>query len=277
MQAAPHHPHLPGPCLSLAPTPARPRPCPPLPNPRPPPRAQFKQNMLNSSSVVQHTARCAMLPGSRTVLNRTSGKLEPCTPTLCPYATLGADPSKGLINRAPYIAVGSISAGIRSSANIIAQQTAFETFAAWCSTNVSWTLVTIPETEFCPFRLEHFDPNNLHVWARAGYPEDLTSQWLNIMLSVIQHPNVVVEVQTLGAWVYRQYLEFAGAAAGGGQVPIPVIMAGMQQQVWCGVWGVELIAKMGGGQLPIPPFFPGMFLLIARCGQRGTRRFSVCL
>ncbi|MER3416188.1 MAG: ABC transporter substrate-binding protein [Gemmataceae bacterium] len=61
------------------------------------------------TSKVKDKVGAVILPGSRRVLDRATGRLVSCTPALCPYAVNG-------INHAPYAAFGGWSGGINAKA-----------------------------------------------------------------------------------------------------------------------------------------------------------------
>ena len=63
---------------------------------------------IELNSTVRGLVGMSILPGWSEVLNRDSGRMEPCTATLCPYATsvMHANGTTQLVNRAPYFGIG---------------------------------------------------------------------------------------------------------------------------------------------------------------------------
>jgi hypothetical protein len=89
------------------------------------------------------------------VLNRDTWALESCTAQLCPISTEQAPDRGGVmrpLNRAPFFAVGSISAGISARAPAAAQKALYRVFATLGSSNYSWKVITHPLSELGPYR-----------------------------------------------------------------------------------------------------------------------------
>ncbi len=124
----------------------------------------MKANTFLNNSVVRDTASVALLPGSTRVLNRTTGQLVPCTSReVCPYSDdepvmpapghgPGPQPEPLLVNRAPYLALATVSAAINNHASVGAQSRLLSLIAYLTSRNVSWELVTNPMAELGPYR-----------------------------------------------------------------------------------------------------------------------------
>lgn len=142
---------------------------------------QLKANTFLPFSMVRNKVSVALLPGSTHVLDRRTGELVLCTSrAVCPYAaelpipadtnsTNSSSSSKSrvryiqtgvdetgrptrLVNRAPYLALATVSAAINSRASVAAQSLLLSVFAHLSSRNMSWDLVTSPLTELGPYR-----------------------------------------------------------------------------------------------------------------------------
>ncbi|KXZ51311.1 hypothetical protein GPECTOR_13g798 [Gonium pectorale] len=171
---------------------------------------QLKANTFLPFSAVKDKVSVALLPGSTKVLNRTTGELEECASrAVCPYADElpGPDGRPRLVNRAPYLALATVSAAVSSRAGVWQQTNLMSVFALLSSSNVSWDIVTSPVTELGPYRYEHFDPANLWRWERRGYPRKVISEFLQVMKAQVDSENVMLEVRTLQAYAYRRALD----------------------------------------------------------------------
>lgn len=79
----------------------------------------------------------------------------PCNISLCPYAKelpVGPLQQPSLVNRAPYLALATVSAAISAASSPWQQTSLLKFFAHLSSRNVSWELVTNPSTELGPYR-----------------------------------------------------------------------------------------------------------------------------
>lgn len=90
-----------------------------------------------------------VLPGSRKVLDRATGKLVACDAKTCPHAVNG-------VNRAPFAAFGGWSGGINASADAKVKDAAYEFFSYMSQPAQSNVDVTIGITGFNPYRLSQF-------------------------------------------------------------------------------------------------------------------------
>ncbi|GFR44062.1 hypothetical protein Agub_g5222 [Astrephomene gubernaculifera] len=247
---------------------------------------QFKANTFLPYSYVRDRASVALLPGSTRVLNRTSGQLQPCSSTLvCPYAqetpaagsTSSSSSSNGsssssstpaattttrLVNRAPYLALASVSVAVSTRSSAQQQTHLLDMFAYLSSRNVSWDLVTSSTTELGPYRYEHFDTANLDQWVRRGYPGAAVREFLSVMKAQLDSPNVLLEVRTLDAYAYRHLLdtfatqlsEAASGASGGSSSGTGDPSAAVDRQVQAALQGLaealnEVYVGGGGGSI----------------------------
>jgi hypothetical protein len=74
----------------------------------------FKAWQVSRNSDTKGMIGTAMMPGSTRVLDRRTGRLEECTPALCPLAVLERtyDGREVLVNRAPHFGFGGFSGGV---------------------------------------------------------------------------------------------------------------------------------------------------------------------
>lgn len=149
----------------------------------------------------------APMPGSFTVLNRTSNTLVSCTNTTCPHAThatLSHAPGAqlGLLNRAPFAAGGGWVAAVnaRSSQDYLASSLQF--FSNLSRPEASWVRVLAADYPFDPYRLEHF--SNISRWVAAGYDPADTSAYLQAAYDSFNHPNIVLDLRVPGTKSIRE-------------------------------------------------------------------------
>ena len=101
------------------------------------------------TSTVQDKVGSVILPGSKRVLDRASGKLVDCNPTICPHAVNG-------INHAPFSAYGGWSGAINASADDKVKDAAFDFLAYMSAPQESNVDVTLGKTGFNPYRTSQF-------------------------------------------------------------------------------------------------------------------------
>ena len=97
------------------------------------------------SKVIDKTGS-VITPGSKEVLNWSTGKLEACTKDTCPYAIDG-------VNHAPYAAFGGWSGGINVKAKDKVKDAAYAFLSYMSQPKQSDVDVTIGKTGFNPYRL----------------------------------------------------------------------------------------------------------------------------
>src|SRR5207245_3812482 len=103
-----------------------------------------------------------ILPGSKQLLDRSTGQLADCNATLCPYATNG-------VNHAPFAAFGGWSGAINKASSSKVKDAAFAFLSYMSAPAQSSVDVTIGKTGFNPYRTSHF--SNLDTWTKAGMRE----------------------------------------------------------------------------------------------------------
>lgn len=139
----------------------------------------------NNSKVVNKVG-AVMLPGSKKVLDRDSGKLVSCASKNCPYAVNG-------VNRTPYAAFGGWSGGVNSSADAKAKQAAYEFFSYVSQPERSNVDVTKGITGFNPYRLSQF--NNMDAWLKAGMSKEAAESYLGAIKDSLSSPNMMLDLR----------------------------------------------------------------------------------
>src|SRR5438034_1556409 len=98
-----------------------------------------------SQSKVADKVGAVILPGSKQVLDRSSGQLADCNSTLCPYATNG-------VNHAPFAAFGGWSGAINKASSSKVKDAAFAFLSYMSAPAQSSVDVTLGKTGFNPYR-----------------------------------------------------------------------------------------------------------------------------
>jgi multiple sugar transport system substrate-binding protein len=147
------------------------------------------------TSKVKDKVGAVILPGSRRVLDRASGRLVSCTASLCPHATGG-------INHAPYAAFGGWSGGINAKARPQAKDAAYALFSYMSSPAISGKDVTIGITGFNPYRTSHF--KNLKLWTDAGFSEAAARNYLGAIEASLGSPNMILDLRIPKNQQYQQ-------------------------------------------------------------------------
>ena len=127
-----------------------------------------------------------VLPGSRKVLDRATGKLVACDAKTCPHAVNG-------VNRAPFAAFGGWSGGINASADAKVKDAAYEFFSYMSQPAQSNVDVTIGITGFNPYRLSQF--SDLSNWIDAGMSEKAAKNYLGAIEASLNSPNMVLDLR----------------------------------------------------------------------------------
>ncbi|HEV2035326.1 MAG TPA: extracellular solute-binding protein [Candidatus Dormibacteraeota bacterium] len=148
-----------------------------------------------AQSKVQDKVGAVILPGSKRVLDRTTGQLADCNATLCPYATNG-------VNHAPFAAFGGWSGAINAAAPAKTKDAAFA-FLSYMSQPAQSSLdVTIGKTGFNPYRTSHF--TNMGPWLASGMSEQAAKDYLGAIQSSLQSPNMVLDLRIPQTAFYQQ-------------------------------------------------------------------------
>ena len=148
-----------------------------------------------SQSKVTDKVGAIILPGSKQVLDRSSGQLADCNATLCPYATNG-------INHAPFAAFGGWSGAINHSSSTKVKDAAYAFLSYMSQPAQSSVDVTLGKTGFNPYRASHF--NNLGPWEASGMSETAAKNYLGAIQASLQSPNMVLDLRIPQTAYYQQ-------------------------------------------------------------------------
>ncbi len=151
-----------------------------------------------ATSKVIDKVGAAILPGSKSVLNRDTGKLETCTAQTCPNAVNG-------INHSPYAAFGGWSGGINAHASDKVKDAAYAFLSYMSQSAQSSVDVTIGKTGFNPYRVSHF--KNLDVWIKSGMSEAAAKNYLGAIQDSLNSPNMMLDLRIPQNQKYQQVVE----------------------------------------------------------------------
>ncbi len=147
------------------------------------------------SSKVIDKVGAVILPGTRRVLDRKTGKLAACTKTTCPYAASG-------INHAPFAAYGGWSGAINKAASAKVKDAAYA-FLSYMSQPAQANVdVTIGITGFNPYRTSQF--KSLTPWEKAGMSAAAARNYLGAIQASLQSPNMVLDLRIPQNQRYQQ-------------------------------------------------------------------------
>lgn len=147
-----------------------------------------------ASKVIDKTGS-VITPGSKDVLNWSTGKLEACTAQNCPYALNG-------VNHAPYAAFGGWSGGINAKAKDRVKDAAYAFFSYVSQPAQSNVDVTIGKTGFNPYRTTHMTYND--TWAKAGMSKVAGDSYLGAIHDSLNSPNMILDLRIPQNQKYQQ-------------------------------------------------------------------------
>jgi multiple sugar transport system substrate-binding protein len=147
------------------------------------------------TSTVQNKVGAVILPGSRQVLNRATGRLVPCTKRTCPYAIRG-------VNHAPFAAFGGWSGAINAAADSKVKDAAYAFLSYMSAPAESNVDVTLGKTGFNPYRRSQFA--NLGLWLKAGMSRQAANDYLGAIRDSLQSPNMILDMRIPKTSQYQQ-------------------------------------------------------------------------
>jgi multiple sugar transport system substrate-binding protein len=148
-----------------------------------------------ATSKVQDKVGAVILPGSKNVLDRATGKLVPCDATTCPNAVNG-------INHAPFASFGGWSGAINAKVDQKVQDAAYAFLAYVSAPEQSNKDVTIGATGFNPYRTSQFTDTSL--WLQAGMSEAAAKDYLGAIQASLQSPNMILDLRIPKTQQYQQ-------------------------------------------------------------------------
>ena len=146
------------------------------------------------SKVIDKTGS-VITPGSKEVLNWSSGKLEACTKDTCPYAIGG-------VNHSPYAAFGGWSGGINAKAKDKVKDAAYAFLSYMSQPKQSDVDVTIGKSGFNPYRTSQFAYND--TWKDAGMSKVAGDSYLGAIKDSLASPNMILDLRIPQNQKYQQ-------------------------------------------------------------------------
>jgi multiple sugar transport system substrate-binding protein len=172
-----------------------------------------------------------MLPGSRRVLDRASGKLVECNAQRCPHAVNG-------VNRAPFAAFGGWSGGINAKAKPQVKDAAYALISYMSQPEQSNVDVTIGATGFNPYRISQF--KDMTQWKKAGMSDKAAKDYLDAIQASLDSPNMVLDLRIPFNQRYQQVaLDTALARYLAGEIDTKATMKSIED-----AWN-EITAEVG--------------------------------
>ena len=141
---------------------------------------------IEEGSQVADTTGAVINPGSRMVLDRTTGELVECTEDLCPYAVDG-------VNYAPFAAFGGWSGGVNAAADPQVKDALYAFFSYLNQPAQSNEDVTRGITGFNPYRTSQFESTD--AWTQAGMSEEFAQNYLGAIEQSLNSPNMVLDLR----------------------------------------------------------------------------------
>jgi multiple sugar transport system substrate-binding protein len=131
--------------------------------------------------------------GSKEVLNRETGELEPVSAENAPHAVDG-------INYAPFAAFGGWAGAINKNADQKTKDAAYAFLSYMNQAAQSNVDVTIGATGYNPYRLSQLSSTDL--WVKAGMPQELADNYLGAINGALNNPNMASDMKIPGAQKY---------------------------------------------------------------------------
>jgi len=148
-----------------------------------------------ATSKVQDKVGAVILPGTKRILDRKTGKLVDCNATTCPYAVNG-------INHAPFAAYGGWSGAINAAVPPKVKDAAYA-FLSYMSQPAQANVdVTIGITGFNPYRISQFQ--NHELWIKAGMSPEAAKDYLGAIEASLRSPNMVLDLRIPQNQRYQQ-------------------------------------------------------------------------
>ncbi len=148
-----------------------------------------------ATSKVQDKVGSLLMPGTKNVLDRATGKLVPCDSTTCPYAING-------VNHAPFAAFGGWSGAINGNVDAKIKDAAYAFLSYMSAPEQANVDVTIGKTGFNPYRTSQFE--NIDLWVKAGMSEAAAKDYLGAIGASLKSPNMVLDLRVPKSQQYQQ-------------------------------------------------------------------------
>jgi multiple sugar transport system substrate-binding protein len=148
-----------------------------------------------ATSKVQDKVGAAILPGSKKVLDRATGKLVDCDATICPHAVNG-------VNHAPFASYGGWSGAVSAAAPANVKDAAYAFLSYVSQPAQSNVDVTIGKTGFNPYRTSQF--KDLTPWKAVGMSDNAAKLYLGAIQDSLNSPNMILDMRIPKTQQYQQ-------------------------------------------------------------------------
>jgi len=152
---------------------------------------------VSEGSKVNGLTGAVITPGSKSVVDRATGKLVPCDKDTCPYAVDG-------VNYAPFASFGGWSGGVSAGIDPKLKQVAYDFLSYVSQPAQSNVDVTIGATGFNPYRTSQFQ--KLDAWLANGFTEDSAKNYLGAIENSLNSPNMVLDIRVPQNQRYEQVI-----------------------------------------------------------------------
>lgn len=135
-----------------------------------------------------------IMPGTRRVLDRSTGKLVDCDATRCPHAIDG-------INYSPFAAFGGWSGAINAKADQKVKDAAYAFLSYVNQPAQSNVDVTMGWTGYNPYRNSQL--NDTAMWVKAGFSQEFAENYLGAIKDSLNSPNMAGDLRIPGTAQYQ--------------------------------------------------------------------------
>ncbi|KAG2442801.1 hypothetical protein HXX76_002880 [Chlamydomonas incerta] len=157
----------------------------------------FKAASHNSSAMWGKQGVAAS-PGSTVALDRLTGRLQPCTKELCPFATPHVEPSTGrsvLVN--VVTPIDTLNLAINAMSPVNRQAAAYVMLRNFTRPQQHTRIMLMPKTEVVPMRYSQLDEK---LWVNAGYHPSDVGDFLQTYRDSFASQNVYYELRIPGVF-----------------------------------------------------------------------------
>ena len=147
-----------------------------------------------TQSKIKGLVASKILPGSRRVVDRATGKLVDCTPELCPYAIDG-------VNHTPFAAFGGWSGAVNAKADPKVIAAAYDFLSYMNAPAQSNYDVTLGWTGYDPYRISQFE--NVQLWVDQGFSKEGAENYLGAIAQSLNSPNMASDLRIPGTQQYE--------------------------------------------------------------------------
>ena len=147
-----------------------------------------------TQSKIKGLVASKILPGSRRVVDRSTGKLVDCTPDLCPHAIDG-------VNHTPFAAFGGWSGAVNAKADPKVIAAAYDFLSYMNAPAQSNYDVTLGWTGYDPYRISQFE--NVQLWVDQGFSKEGAENYLGAIAQSLNSPNMASDLRIPGTQQYE--------------------------------------------------------------------------